>query len=117
MDVKQALRDSRFRDSLPSNFSEDISKYLQNPSCACNLPIYKKIINEAKQELLKYFPGKELPNIEEFKIPNNNWSVINCSANELESRLAKLLPNGRKQIAVARYEDQVTVVVNDLDII
>jgi hypothetical protein len=27
------------------------------------------------------------------------------------------LPSGRKQIAVARYENMVTVVVNELDII
>ena len=45
--------------------------------------------------------------------PINNFHVINCSIGEVEERL-KRLPNGHKQIAVARYEDQVTIIVNIL---
>jgi hypothetical protein len=55
MDVKQALRDSRFRESLPSGFKEEIQKYLNNPGCACNVPIYKKIMTDAKKQLQEYF--------------------------------------------------------------
>jgi hypothetical protein len=46
----------------------------------------------------------------------NNFSVINCSIGELEEKLQSL-KGGRKQISMARFEDQVTVIVNDLDIV
>lgn len=118
MDVKQALRDSRFRDSLPKEFEEEIRKYQQNPGCACNVPLYKKIITDAKIELQSYFPGKSIVTLEEDakKLAENNFSVISCPIDELESELKKL-SIGRKQIAMARYEDQVTVIVNELDFI
>lgn len=118
MDVKQALRDKRFRESLPSDFLEDIQKYLQNPGCACNVPIYKKIMTQAKDQLQSYYPNRSVANLDDEakKLAENNFSVINCHVNELETKLRKL-PSGRKQIAVTRYEDQVTVVVNELDVL
>src|SRR5262252_4260829 len=118
LEVKQALRDGRFRDKLPDVLKEDIQKYLHNPGCACNLPIYRRVMQFGGDQLKAYFPGKELPNVEEElqHLAENNWLVINCHINELEGRLTKL-PPGRKQIAVARYEDQVTVIVNEIDII
>jgi len=118
MDVKQALRDSRFRESLPKHFTEDLQKYAQNPGCACNTPFYKKLMQEAGEELKAYFPGRDLSNIqaEIRKLAENNFTVISCSIDELESKLKKLAP-GRKQLAVARWEDQVTVVINELDVI
>jgi len=118
MDVKQALRDSRFRDSLPKELEEDIRKYQQNPGCSCNVPLYKNIMTTAKDTLQDYFPNKTVVSLEEDakRLADNNFSVINCSAQELEDKLKKLGP-GRKQIAVARFEDQVTVVVNELDFI
>lgn len=116
MDVKQALRDSRFRESLPIGFKDDIQKYLNNPGCACNVPIYKKIMTDAKQQLQEYFPNRSIANLDDEakKLSENHWRVINCKAEDLEKELRKL-PNGRKQIAVARFEDMVTVVVNELD--
>jgi hypothetical protein len=118
MDVKQALRDKRFRDSLPENFKEDINKFLNNPGCACNMPIYKKVMNEAKQQIQQYYPGRPVSQLDEEikKLADNNWTVINCKIDELEAKLRKLAP-GRKQIAMSRYEDMVTVIVNELDII
>ena len=50
------------------------------------------------------------------KLSQNNFSIINCSITELESKLRSLSP-GRKQIAISRYEDQVTVVINELDFV
>ena len=117
MDVKQALRDSRFRDRLPKEvFEEELIKYQQNPGCACNVPLYKKIMLNAKEALQEYFPNKSFVSLEEDakKLAENNFSVINCRIDELEAELKKL-SIGRKQIAVARYEDLVTVVVNELD--
>lgn len=118
MEVKQALRDSRFRESLPEVFKGDVQKYLQNPGCACNLPIYRRILREAVPQLKAYYPGKEIANLEEeiSRLAQNHFSVINCHKDQLEEQL-RLLGPGRKQIALSRYEDQVTVVVNDLDIV
>jgi hypothetical protein len=118
IDVKQALKDPRFRDSLPLAVKEDVAKYLENPGCSCNLPIYRKLLKDCPNELVAYYPGREPENPDEEirHLAANNWSVINCNVQELEKRL-KALPNGRKQIAICRHEDQVTVVVNELDII
>lgn len=118
LDVKQALRDARFRESLPQSLNEDIQKYLSNPGCACNTPFYRKVLKECGEQLKAYFPGRDLSNINEEidKLSANNWTVINCHVDELEDKLKKL-PKGRKQIAVTRYEDQITVVVNELGIV
>lgn len=118
MQVKQALKDRRFREMLPAEMTDDVNKYLQNPGCACNLPIYRRILQKAGEQLKAYFPGHELSDIEEEvkKLAENKFSVINCHKDELENKLRKLSP-GRKQLAVARFEDQVTVVVNELDVI
>ncbi len=117
-DVKQALMDHRFRDSLPITFQDDIVAFLKNPSCACNAPFYRKIIKDCRKELKEYFPSRPISNMEEEikQIAKNNWRVINCHSKDLEKQL-RSLPTGRKQIAIARYEDQVTVVINELDII
>jgi len=118
MDVKQALRDARFRESLPITFQQDIQKYLNNPGCACNVPLYKRLMTEARQQLQAYYPNRNIANLDEEakKLAENNWRVINCHKDELEEKL-KSLPPGRKQLAVARYEDMITVIVNELDIL
>lgn len=118
MDVKQALRDRRFRESLPASFTDDMQKYLQNPGCACNVPIYRRVMKEAIPQLQAYYPNRSVADLdrEAGKLAENKWSVINCHKDELEENLRRL-PSGRKQIAVARFEDQVTVVVNELDVV
>ncbi len=117
-DVKLALKDGRFRDALPKTLESDLIKYLQNPGCPCNVPFYRKLLKEAKETLLDYFQGGEIVDEQEEmkRLAENQWQVINCNISELESKL-RSLPPGRKQIAVTRYEDQVTVIVNELDII
>lgn len=118
MDVKQALRDARFREGLPKEFEEDLRKYQQNPGCACNVSLYKKIMTEAKESLQAYYPNKSVISLEDdaSKLAENNFSVINCDINSLQDNLRKLGP-GRKQIAVARFEDKITVIVNDLEFV
>lgn len=118
IDVKKALRDSAFRDTLPDELKDDIKKFLDNPGCACNVPIYHRVMKFGGDALKKYFPEKILvsPEEEAVKMAKNNWSVINCSIGELERSLKNLRP-GRKQIAISRYEDQVTVIVNELDVL
>jgi hypothetical protein len=113
-DIKLALRDQRFKDNLPESFKEDLKKWERNPGCGCNIPFYKKIIEDAKDLLKQYFPDKDISDIEVQKLHENNFSVINCSIQDLEEILKKTNP-GRKQIAIARYEDQVTVILNEIE--
>lgn len=116
LDVKQALWDARFRDMFPE-YSEEIKEFLNNPGCACNVGLYQKMM-EHKDRLKSYFPTKQIvtPKEEIEALANNKWKVINCAVDELERNLKKLGP-GRKQIAVARWEDKVTVVINELDVL
>lgn len=118
-DVKQALLDERFRASLPEGLNEDVTKFLKNPSCACNHPIYLNVMRKAGKQLTEYFPAKETPEPEEFekeinRLTKNEWQVINCHINELTEKLRDLGP-GRKQLDIARFQDQVTVVINHLE--
>lgn len=120
-DVKQALLDERFRASLPEDLQEDVTKFLKNPGCACNHPIYLNVMRKAGKQVAAYFPSKEEPSVEEMekdveRLAKNEWQVINCHISELVTELRKLGP-GRKQLDIARYEDQVTVVINHLEIL
>jgi hypothetical protein len=74
----------------------------------------------ASHKVAEYFPTKETDK-EEFQkkadsLSRNEWQVINCHIDELSTKLKSLGP-GRKQLDVARFEDQVTVVVNHLDVL
>jgi hypothetical protein len=44
---------------------EDVKKFLNNPGCPCNHPIYKKVLSLASKELAKYYPSKEEVDISE----------------------------------------------------
>jgi hypothetical protein len=118
-DIKQALLDERFRASLPEELSQDIQAFLKNPGCACNHPIYLKVIRKAPKQIAAYFPSREEPDPDQLekeidKLAKNEWQVINCHINELVDELRKLGP-GRKQLEIARWQDQVTVVINHLE--
>jgi replicative DNA helicase len=112
------MKDSRFRNNLPITVQDDVQKYLKNPACACNTPIYARILRECQDQILQYYPGREIITLEQEveQLAKNHWKVVNCHIDDLEKELRKL-PPGRKQIDVARYEDQVTVVINELDLI
>jgi hypothetical protein len=118
MDVKAALKDSRFRLSLPKEMEKEVNDFLNNPGCPCNVPLYRKVFKECKEQLEKYYPNSEAPDESEEiqKLAENQWTVISCHIDELEKKLRKLGP-GRKQLDMARYEDQVTVIINELDLI
>lgn len=115
LDVKQAIFDERFQKLFPE-LQEDIQKVIKDPGCACNKSIYLKFF-EHKDRLQNFFPNRIVDSLEEekTKLEENHWKVINCNIDELETKLKKL-PNGRKQIAVARFEDKVTAIINYLDI-
>lgn len=116
LDVKQAIYDEKFQVLFPE-LKEDIDKVMKDPGCVCNRNIYLKFFRY-KDRLEKFFPGRLVESVEEerTKLAENHWLVINCDIKELENKL-RSLPPGRKQLAVARYEDQVTVIVNNLDVI
>lgn len=118
-EVKNALKNIEFRKKLPEILKPDIQKYEKNPNCTCNLDVYRNVLKHAVKELKEFYPNyQEIvdPDKEMLKLAQNNWNIINCSIDELEDKLKKL-PPGRKQLAIARYQDQVTVVINELDII
>lgn len=108
LEIKQALWDERFRNLFPE-YQEQIREFLHNPGCACNIDLYSNLFKH-KDRLQKYFPTKEI--VEE-ESPSQ-WKVINCHINELEGKLRKLSKT-KKQIAIARYQDQVTVVINEIE--
>ena len=118
IEVKKALKDSRFRQSLPKSLEKEVEEFLNNPGCPCHVPLYRKIIKECSEQLEKYYPSSEVEDLDEQvqKLAENQWTVINCRIDDLEKNLRRLGP-GRKQLDVARYEDNVTVVINELDIV
>lgn len=110
-DIREALRtDSRFRELFPEIMSE-IKDFLLNPSCPCHEPLVNKIM-KATDRLKVYFPNKEMPKVISGEYQNLTH-VINCNISELDAKL-KRLPPGRKQISLARYEDQITAVIDIL---
>ena len=60
IEVKAALNDGRFRELLPPELDGGVAKFLKNPTCPCNVPIYRKVLNDCKEQLEKYYPGREI---------------------------------------------------------
>jgi hypothetical protein len=108
------MRDERFRESLPLELADDIKKYLKNPSCKCNLPIYKRIMKNCRDQIRDYFPGKEIEDVKKLDDLERKWAVVNCSIQELAKKL-QTMP-ACLQLNLSRYEDQVTVVMGNFDL-
>lgn len=118
MDIRMALTDDRFRGLFPE-LQHEIDRYLKEPKCgACAVPVVKEILNKYPERVEKYFPNRKVvrPADEATTLGENNFTVINCKITELEDKLRRL-PPGRKQIAVTRYENEVTVIVNELAVV
>ena len=116
MEIKQALNDGRFRNTLPLELRDDLAKYLQCPSCPANVNFFRRVLQLANKQLSEYYPGGELHDIEaeDKKMASNSWTVFSCHIDKLEAELKQRASIGRFQLAIARYEDQVTVVINQL---
>ncbi len=113
-EVKEALRDSKFRLSLPPELKEDVRKYEQNPNCPCNIDVYRNIIKLGAKQLREYYPGNEVITEAELSpVRQNNFVVINCGVEEIEEKL-KPFKFGDWQIAIARWEDKATLIINDV---
>jgi hypothetical protein len=111
--IKKALRSHEFRNKYPE-FKEEINTYIENPDCKCNIPLYNAILSDLNR--LKEWFGEDAvivePPLPEEPEQVNKWQVVNCHINDLESFMQGL-SHGPKQIAIARWEDQVTVIIND----
>lgn len=111
--IKKALRSHGFRNNYPE-LKEDIDAYIKNPDCKCNIPLYNAILSDLPR-LKKWF-GEEAvvvePPLSEEPDQINQWQVFNCHIDDLESFMQGL-SHGPKQIAIARFEDQITIIVND----
>ena len=111
--IKTALRSHEFRNMYPE-LKDELDTYLTNPDCKCNVPLYNAILSDLDR-LKKWF-GKDAvvvdPLLPEEPDQLNRWQVINCHIDELDKYLQEL-PHGPKQIAIARFENEVTVIIND----
>ena len=99
-----------------------------NPGCSCNTPFYRNLLKVAAKQLQEYYPDSEVDDSEapgptsfdhKPQMPTSpvefNYSVINCSVAELAKKLADLPKNVHSQIAISRYEDQITCVVTEIN--
>lgn len=108
--IKNELKKREFRNKFPE-LKEEIDKWINNPDCPCNVPLYNTILSNIIK--LKEYFGEDIVILNPVQDEQtNNWKVINCNINELEQHLINL-SHGPKQIAVARWEDEVTVVINE----
>jgi len=91
-DIKLALKDETFRNSLPESLQPDVQKFLQNPNCSCNMKIYQRVLQEAEQQVVNYFPDKKYLSPQQVMetAMQNTWTVLNCNINELEENLKKV---------------------------
>ena len=65
IEVKKALKDSRFRQSLPKSLEKEVEEFLNNPGCPCHVPLYRKIKKECSKQLEKYYPSSEVEDLDE----------------------------------------------------
>jgi hypothetical protein len=114
--LKSACKKGEFRKLFPE-LRAQFDAYIQKPGCGhCAAKLISGLMNYP-DKLRTFFGEVEFDVVvpESFDpVVATNFSVINCSVHELEDRL-NALPAATYQITVARYEDQVTVVINRLD--
>ena len=115
-DLKRASKKGDFRKLFPE-LRAQFDGYIQKPGCGhCAAQLISGLMGF--QDRLQTYFGEvdfDVAPPESFDpVGAMNFSVINCSIPELEDRL-NALPVAAYQITVARYEDQVTAIINRLD--
>jgi hypothetical protein len=71
------------------------------------------ILNDAVA-FLQIPQGTPQEHLESAKKAKMNWKIINTTIHDLIHELHKL-PQGRKLMALTRWQDQITVIVNDME--
>lgn len=113
--VKAAFGRKTFRDQFP-DLADKMLEAASKPGCSsCSAPVLAELAKR-EDKLKEYFGDVEFDivvPISAEEMPRAGLTVINCHIDQLEERLNRL-PAGPKQIACARFEDQITVIINDL---
>lgn len=103
-DLKSALFDEKFQHLFPE-FKEQIKLFLKDSNCSCNIGLLKQLL-KYKERIKQYFPNKQI-------IQKDSWKVINCNIYDLDQKL-KELPKGKKMMAISRFREEITIVLNDI---
>ena len=130
-DIKSALNDAAFRETLPPELNEDVAKYMQNPGCGCNVKVFQKMLTVANQQFAAYFPAKNVVKALEhyaqqaatqpqqppkpITVPapmmRTRHVVFNCHVDELQVKLDQLSSmENRTNVTISRSGDMVTAV-------
>lgn len=115
-DLKRAVKKGDFRKRFPE-LRVEFDDFIQKNGCAFCAKKMVEGLMSYKDRLYDYFGDVNLAieAPEAFDpVGDNNFTIINCGIHELEDKL-NALPPAAYQITAARYEDQVTVVVNRIN--
>lgn len=117
MDIRQALRDERFRGQFPE-LAGPMAKYAANTGCGtCAVSLVREILAKFPERVREYFPGREVMTAEAATAApavaprRGEWAVYDGPCAGLEAWLRKRPPHAPSQVAVARWEDQCTAAV------
>lgn len=115
-DLKNAAKKGEFRNKFPE-LKGEFNDFIQKTGCAhCARKMIEGLM-VYEDRLRDHFGDVEFdvaPPEAFDPVGANNFTVINCLTSELEDRL-NALPAAAYQITVARYEDQITAIINRLD--
>ena len=112
--LKKQFYDPAFRALFP-DLGEHFSKFFQKPGCKCNGYLYIQIIKNLDKLTEWFGQDIELDQVLSGMVAGKNeWTVISGTIDEMEDIL-NALPRGPKTFAVARWENQLTIVIRDLD--
>lgn len=111
--LKKEFYNKAFREHF-SRYEEEFKRFFNNPGCACNGVLYRAIASDV--EFLKQWFAQDIeldPILTDITAQKQEWTVINTTIDKLEEILNGLTL-GPKTFAVARHQDQVTVIIRDL---
>lgn len=116
--IRKAINRKRFQDMFPE-LAESFERYMVKPGCgSCEENLFSALL--ASPDRLKQYFGEDsqfeqvpAPPVIGNVVPEQSFTVINCHVDELSSKLNMLAP-GRYEIAAARWENEITVIVKTI---
>jgi len=117
--IRKAINRKRFQDLFPE-LAEIFERYITRPGCgSCEETLFSALL--ASPERLKQYFGDDSqfeqipppPPALARMVPEQSFTVINCHVDELSSKL-NMMPPGRYEIAAARWENEITVIVKTI---